>query len=142
MSLYCAINVRWPQVQGEDGKAVMGGESSLSPAVVVYGVVPTLPGIQFMQIDNKGMVSHAQGKLAGETLTTRMSCSMQGACQSITRITARPGSKDIVMLVDVEIDSRRVLRHAFLMHRVSNIQLGRGEFNVKPLGELQAVGER
>jgi hypothetical protein len=111
LSLYCAINVRWPQVQGENGRAVIGGESNLSPAMVVYGVVPELPGIQFMQIDNKGMATHAQGKLAGDTLTTMGSCGMQGSCQLITRITAQPDSKDIVMLVDVEIDSRRSLPH-------------------------------
>lgn len=134
-SLYCVINVRWPQVRSEDGLPVMGGESDLSPAVVVYGVVPDLPGIQFMQIDNKGMVTHAQGKLVGDTLTAMEPCGMAGLCQRVTRITARPGSNEIAMLIDVEIDSQRVLHHAFLLRRVSNIQIRRNWYDVQLVGE-------
>lgn len=142
LSLYCVVDVRWPQAQGENSTPVMGSEPSRSPAMVIYGVVPDLPGIQFMQIDNQGIATHAHGKLTGDTLTATESCELPGFCRKVTRITAIPG-KDIAMLVDFEIDSRRVLRHAFLLHRVSNIQLSRGPHNVMAVGgELASVGER
>lgn len=135
--LYCVIDLRWPEARGEDGVPVIGGESTLSPAMVVYSLESDLPGIQFMQIDNKGMATHAKGQLTGDTLTTREPCGIPGACRKVTRITAQPGSEDISMLIDVEIDSRRVLRHALLLHRVSNIQVRAGNRR-----DLELVGER
>lgn len=141
-SLYCSLNVHWPPVRGENGAPVMGGESDLAPAVAVYGVVPQLPGIQFMQIDSKGLVSQGRGKLVGDMLTTIESCGMSGTCRKITQITARKGSKEIAMMVDVEIDSRRVLRNAFLLHRVSNVQLTRARDYDRARVEMQSVGER
>lgn len=134
-SLYCVVDVRWPPVRGENGVPVLGGESNLSPAVINFGVVPDLPGIQFMQIDSKGMATHAEGKLVDDTLTTRESCGMPGFCQKVTRITAVPDSDDIAMLVDIEIDSHRVLRQAFLLHRLSNIQMRRTRESLRWVGE-------
>lgn len=143
VSVYCAVNVRWPTVHGENGAPVLGGESHLSPAVIVYGVVPDMPGIQFMQIDNKGIATHARGTLVGNTLTTTESCGLPGHCRKFTRITANPDSTDVAILVDVAVDSRRVLRHAFLLHRVSNMKLSLGgRSNDGSKAELGLVGER
>ena len=44
-------------------------------------------------------------------------------------------------VVDVEIESRRVLRHAFLLHRVSNVQLTRTPNGARMRAELLSVGE-
>lgn len=134
-SLYCVIDVRWPEERSENGVSMIGGASHLSPAVVVYGVVPDLPGIQFMQIDNKGVATHARGTLVGDTLTTKEPCGIRGLCQKVTQITARPDSKEIAMLIDVEIDSQRVLHHTFLLHRISNIQIRRNWYDVQLIGE-------
>lgn len=142
LSLYCVVDVRWEKVQGENGVPVMGGESRLSPAVVVYGVVPDLPGIQLMQMDNKGIATHAQGKLAGDTLTATGSCGLREACRKVTRITPRRDSQDIAMRIDFEIDSRRVQRHAFLLHRVSNSQMNKIQNALVTLDDLPSVGER
>jgi hypothetical protein len=141
-SLYCVLDVRWPQLRDDDDVPVMGVESGLSPAVAIYSVVPDLPGIQFMQIDDMGMVTHAKGKLVGDTLTTRESCGMSGSCQRVTRISAAKDSKEIAMLVDFEIDSRPVLRNAFLLHRVSNVPLSRPENYDQTRAELESVGHR
>lgn len=132
--LYCVIDVRWPQVRDENGAVVMGGESRLSPAVAIYGVAPDLPGIQVMQLDNKGIATHAKGQLTGNTLITRASCGTPDDCQRVTRITAHPDSEDISMLIDMEIGSRRVLRHAFLLHRISNIQMPPSKQNLRSVG--------
>lgn len=137
LSLYCMIDVRWPQVRDEDGMPVPGSEAGLSPALMVFGVVPDLPGIQFMQIDNKGMATHAQGSLTGDTLITRASCGSPGSCQQGTRITARRDSAGIFMLVDIETEAGRVLRQAFVLRRVSNVQMRPGRRQ-----DLESVGER
>jgi hypothetical protein len=120
----------------------MGVESGLSPAVAIYSVVPDLPGIQFMQIDDMGMVTHAKGKLVGDTLTTRESCGMSGSCQRVTRIFSAKDSKEIAMQVDVEIDARRVLRNAFLLHRVSNVPLRLSPDYDRARADLESVGHR
>lgn len=141
-SLYCVVNVHWPLVRADNGAHVMGGESHLSPAVVTYGVVPDLPGIQFMQIDSKGIATHVLGKLTGDTLIATESCGLPGSCRKVTRITARPESQEIAMLIDVEIESRRVLRHVFLLHRVSNIQMRKTPYDPLTRDDLLLVGER
>lgn len=141
-SLYCRIDVGWPPVQAERDMPIAGSESNLSPAVVVYGLAPDVPGIQFMQIDNKGLATHAKGRVFGDTLTTRESCSLASSCQKVTRITARTDSTDIVMMIDFEVDARRVLRQAFLLHRVSNIKMRRSGTEFLTQDDLLLVGER
>jgi hypothetical protein len=48
----------------------------------------------------------------------------------------------MVMKIDFEVDARRVLRQAFLLHRESNIKMTRGEFGLATRDELLLVGER
>jgi hypothetical protein len=133
-NVQCTVNVRWPAARGENGVPVLGGVSSLLPAFVIYALenryVPEMKinrlALMFTQVDNKGVAEWASGTLVGDTLTSREPCvGMQGACQKITRITARPDSNEISMLVDVTIDDQRVLRQAFLLHRESNLQSGK-----------------
>lgn len=148
-SLYCRVNLDWPAEAG--GARAVAGESNLSPAVIVYGLVPDLPGIQVMQMDDGGLTTHALGKLIDDTLTIKGSCGTKFSCSKITRTTARPDSKEISILTDFEIDSRLVLRHAFVLHRVSNIRTsqdghigrGSGRSNIGlDMVELQSVGQR
>lgn len=118
-SVYCLVDVRWSPVRGKDGASMPGSESDLSSAVLIYAVSPELPQIQHLRIDNKGATTHAIGRLTGDTLVTREPCGVPGPCQRVTRITARPNGREISMLVDFEIESRPVLRQAFLLRRVS-----------------------
>lgn len=140
--LYCQVDVRWPLAQGRNGMPVSGGESHLSPAVVVYGLAPDLPGIQFMQIDNQGLAAHAKGEVVGDTLTTRESCDLADSCRKVTRLAARADSPSIVMLVDYEVNARRVLRQAFLLHRVTDIKITRSGSEFLMQEDLLRVGER
>jgi hypothetical protein len=74
--------------------------------------------IMFMQLDNKGNAEWGAGVLTGDTFVSREPCvGIPGVCQKITRITAKPDSDEIHMVTDVEVDSRRVLRQSFLLHR-------------------------
>jgi hypothetical protein len=152
-SLYCVVRVRWTRVLGENGIPVMGGDPDLLPAVLVYGVNSGLPGIQLMQIDSHGLATQALGTLTGDTLTTKGSCGTGTSCQKVARITARSDSTDIAMLIDFEIGSRRALRQAFLLHRVSNVRTMQEYWGNKSDSfaerllsrawvDLQSVGER
>lgn len=125
-NVHCTLNVRWPSTRAESGAPVLGGVANLQPAFVIYTLEkrPTrdirgnLWGLMFTQVDNRGIAEWGSGMLVGDTFTSRESCvDMPGACQKITRITARPGSNEIVIRVDVTMSNERVLRQAFLLHR-------------------------
>jgi hypothetical protein len=144
-TVHCTVNVHWPDTMGESGLPVLGGVSNLLPALVSYSLesrhipdpgaaeafraalrtgVRSAPvqedfwGLMFTQLDNRGIAEWGSGELVGDTFTSKEPCvDILGACQKITRITARPGSNEVSLLVDVRIDSRRVLRQAFLLHR-------------------------
>ena len=132
-NVHCTVNVRWPVARGETGEPVLGGVSSLLPAFVIYTLenryIPERNvnrlGLMFTQVDNNGVAEWGSGELVGDTFTSREPCvGIPGACQKITRITARPNSNEVSMLVDITIGSQRVLRQAFLLHRESNVQKG------------------
>jgi hypothetical protein len=140
-NVQCTVNVRWPATRWEGGRPVLGGVSSLLPAFVIYALenryIPELKvdrlNLMFTQVDNKGVAEWASGTLVGDTFTSRAPCvGIPGACQKITRITARPDSKEISMLVDIEIDDQRVLRQAFLLHRESNLRNGKSSTGSSP----------
>jgi hypothetical protein len=132
--VHCTVNVRWPATRGEDGAPVRGGVANLLPAFVIYtleklpirDVRGNLWGLIFTQVDSKGIAEWGSGTLVGDTFTSREPCVDTPAnCQKITRITARPDSNEITMLVDTRINGERVLRQAFLLHRESSVQKGK-----------------
>lgn len=136
-NVHCEINVRWPAARSESGAPVLGGESNLLPARVVYSLEARHSperqisrwGLMFMQVDSKGVPEWASGTLVGNTFLSREPCvGIPGTCEKITRITARPDSSEISMLVDIEVDGVRVLRQSFLLHRES------GAHNTQPAG--------
>lgn len=127
-NVHCTVDVRWRTTRGENGAPVRGGLSTLQPGLVVYSLEnrldPTIRinrwGLMFTQVDNKGVAEWASGTLVGDTFTSREPCvDIPGNCQKVTRITARPDSNEIAMLIDVRIDNERVLHQAFLLHRES-----------------------
>lgn len=127
--VHCTVNVGWPTATRDDGAPVRGGASTLSPAQLLFGIERRIPGhgvmhrdksehmgLLIMQMDSNGVAEWASGELAGDTFLSREPCT-DGACHKITRITATPGSSQISMTVDFEINNRRVLRQAFVLHR-------------------------
>lgn len=110
--------------------------------MITYGVKPDLPGIQFMQLDSKGIATHGSGKLTGDTLVASEPCGPRDTCRKVTRITARPESDEITMIVDIQIDSRREIRHSFLLHRLSNRQMRKTPNDLLTRDDLLLVGER
>lgn len=127
-NVHCTVNVRWPAARGENGAPVLGGVSSLLPAFAIYSLENRyLPdkqayqlGLMFTQVDNKGVAEWASGTLMGDTFTSSEPCvGIPGDCRKITKITASPESDEIYSLVDIQVDSRRVLRQSFVLHRES-----------------------
>ncbi len=115
----CTVNVSWPEVHEKNGDEVPGGISTLSPAMVQYGLDPDHFGIRFLQVDNKGFASAGEGYLVADTLSTTTPCAdMPGDCKRITSITPRADGKSIEMQTDIELDGRRLVRYKFTLGRV------------------------
>jgi hypothetical protein len=124
--VHCKVDALWPETRAVDGTPVLGGVSSLHQAQFVYSLENSGMraiqvggwGIQFVQVDNKGKTEWASGVLTGDTFTAGELCvGIPGSCQKITRITAKPGSNEISMLIEIQIDHQPVMRQEFLLHR-------------------------
>jgi hypothetical protein len=135
-SVHCKVDVSWPPATRKNGVPLPGGVSNLAPAQFLFsfftrgqhnydGTIPgTTPtgvprrGLQFLQLDNRGIAEGASSELVGDTFLSRENCiDIPGNCQKITRITARPDSDEISMQVDVVVNTKRVLRQTFLLRR-------------------------
>ena len=115
----CSVAIRWPEVRGPDGAEVVGGVSSLNPAMILYGLDPDRRGIHFLQVDSRGIADGGVGYLTGDTLETRAPCEgIDGDCQRITQINAEPEGKLIKMQVDIEREGVLVARFSFELHRL------------------------
>jgi hypothetical protein len=127
----CAMRVNWPKVRGPNGEDVLGGVSSLTPAMTLYGYDADFIAIHFQQVDNKGLADSGRGYLTGDVLTTRASCVYELAgCERIMHISAEPGGRLIQTQIDIEQNSTLVVRFVFVQHLLS-----------RP-GEADAAGER
>lgn len=114
----CEVNVRWPEVQAADGQPVLGGVSTLTPAMILYGLEPDEIGIRFLQVDNRGHAEGGVGFVTGDTASFTTSCTdVPEGCRRITRITAVPETEVIDVQVDTELDYRLATRLRFQMHR-------------------------
>jgi hypothetical protein len=121
----CTINVIWPKAPGPNGEGVLGGLSTLSPAMIQYGLDVDRLGIRYLQVDNRGHGDYGQGYLVNDTLTTTMPCvDIKGNCQRISRITARPDGKIVDMQIDIEQDETRLVRYKFVLQRVGAVPAG------------------
>lgn len=119
----CEMNVRWPEVRGPDGGEVLGGISSLDPAMVLYGLEPDEIGIRYLQVDNRGLAEGATGFVIGDTATFKTPCvDIPVGCQRTTRITAKSDSEIVDMQIDTELDFQLATRFRFQMRRVGQVQ--------------------
>jgi len=116
----CSVAIRWPETKGADGEEIVGGVSTLNPAMILYGLDPDRRGIHFLQVDQRGIADGGVGYLMDDVLTTTAPCEgIPGNCQRTTRIDAEPEGKFIQMQVDIERDGVRVARFHFDMTRTS-----------------------
>lgn len=146
-SVHCELRVRWPETAGPNGEAILGGVSTLNPAVVLYGyepvdpnmvgrrprgrpaplapgmpapTTPEEPGISWVVVDNQGVVETAVGQMISpDTMRSRSKClAVPGNCERDVRITAAPNLKTVGMNIDLVIDGEKAVSFAFVLHRV------------------------
>jgi hypothetical protein len=116
----CSVAIRWPEVKGPAGEEVVGGVSTLNPAMILYGLDPDQRGIHFLQVDQRGIADGGVGFLIGDVLTTKAPCEgIPGDCQRTTKIDAAPDGKLIQMQVEIHQDGERVAHFHFEMQRVA-----------------------
>jgi hypothetical protein len=118
-AVQCDIKVRWSKVRGKNGEAVLGGESTLDPAILLFGFASDRIGIRYMLVDSQGTAEAALGYLVGNTLVSRAPCAnVPGNCERVVHITISEDFKEIDMRVDLEIDNRKAVHFEFMMRRV------------------------
>jgi hypothetical protein len=114
----CVMQVTWQAMHGTDGEQVPGGVSTLAPAMVIYAIDLNYLGIQFLQVDSRGMADSGLGYLTGDTLATTTDCvDLPGVCKRISSIEARPDGKLIRIQTDIEQDGKQLVRYTFELHR-------------------------
>jgi hypothetical protein len=135
-NIHCRVNVNWPPATKENGAPVLGGVSNLAPAEFVFSIETPRPpdfvgkaangwGLVLVQLDNSGNAEWASGVLVGNTFIARDLCvDIPGDCHKTTRVTVKPDSNEISMLVDIDINSQRVLHQSFLLHRKPKARQG------------------
>ncbi len=119
----CEINVRWPQIPGPNGQAIVSGVSDLTPAMILYAMEPDDLGIRYLQVNSKGLAEGATGFIINDTATFKTPCvNAPEGCQRIIRITAESEGKVIDMQIDTELNTLLAARFNFRMRRVAQIQ--------------------
>lgn len=119
-AVQCELRIRWPEARGNGGEEIVGGVSSLDPAMMVFGFEPNRIGIRHMVVGNDGIADGAMGYLlSGDTLVTRAKCGgVAGACERIVQVTAEPDAQTVRVRIEMQIDLRKAVTIAFDMHRV------------------------
>lgn len=120
--VHCTLNVAWKEVRGPNDEEVPGGVSTLSPAMIQYGLDPDRLGVRFMQVDSRGIAERGNGYLFSNTLTTTTPCVGMPDCQRITKINAHPDGNFIETQIDIEKSGRLVARYFLVMTRRSPVQ--------------------
>jgi hypothetical protein len=140
-SVHCKVDVRWPPATRRSGEPVLGGVSHLAPAQFLFsfftheqhkydGTLSGTPpggassrGLQFLQLDNRGIAEGASSELVGDAFMSSENCiDIPGNCQKFTRITAKPDSNEFTMQVDVKKNGKLVLRQTFLLRRETGVR--------------------
>ena len=112
----CTIKVSWPEARGDNGQQILGGVSSLEPAMVLYGLDPDELAVHFLMVDNKGVADGGLGYLLGDVMTAKDPCvGIPGDCTRTTRITAPPDGKLVEMRIDIEREGQLAVRYLFAM---------------------------
>lgn len=138
----CELKIRWPETSGPDGKAIPGGVSSLTHAVMLFGSelpdpnsrsiqinlpgrtqadqAPATPGVAWILVDNRGVADNAVGRMvSADTMQSRSRClDIPGDCERVVRITAWPDMRLVEFRIELVIDARKAVNFTFVMHRV------------------------
>jgi hypothetical protein len=104
--LQCVINMIWPEMWRENGKAQLGGVSDLTPAMTLAGFVTTTAGgIRVLLVNDRGLAHPGALILKGSTASAKPPCvNLPGMtyCEQKFRVEARPGAKNIFVSLSTE----------------------------------------
>ena len=119
----CELNVKWPQIPGPNGEAVMSGIFGMEPMMILYGLEPDELGIRYLQVNNRGLAEGATGYMIDDTVTFKTPCvNTAPGWQRITGVTARSDNKVVDFQIDTELDYKVAARFNFKLRRVGNPQ--------------------
>jgi hypothetical protein len=123
MAVQCLVNANWPGIPAAPTGGSMELASSLTPAVVVYGVSMAKTSIGYLQVDNNGVATSGKGWLVDDTLISKAPCADFPDCQRVLRLQApAPDARVIHLRVDLEQKGRLRLRHDFQWKRLTASQ--------------------
>jgi hypothetical protein len=125
--VHCELKVAWPEARGAEGQEVPevpGGISTLTPAMVEYGLDTDRLGIRYMLVDNRGMANYGDAYLVGNTLATVTPCPDIPDCTRTTRITPRVDGELVEMEVEIEKELTRRARFRFVLQRQGDVPEG------------------
>jgi hypothetical protein len=87
----CIVDVDWPT---STPRRIEVPPSPYSPAMTLYGIDPGVPGIRYLQINNKGLPEGSMAPLEGNRIKFITPCvNASPNCRRIVRITATPDNK-------------------------------------------------
>jgi hypothetical protein len=116
----CELTARWPRTTGPDGAEILGGVSTLDPAMLLFGFDPAALGVSHVLVDNRGIADTAVGRMISpNTMLSRSRCvAVPGNCERTARISMEPDFKIIRMNIDLAIDQQKSVSFVFVMNRV------------------------
>jgi hypothetical protein len=104
--LQCVINLIWPEMWRENGKAQLGGVSDLTPAMTLAGFVTTTAGgIRVLLVNDRGLAHPGALTLKGSTAGARPPCvNLPGMtyCEQKFRVEAKSDAKNIFVSLSTE----------------------------------------
>jgi hypothetical protein len=122
--VHCELNAVWPERKGPYGEELIGGVSTLSPAMVEYGLDTDHLGIRYLQVDNRGMAYYGQAYLVANTLRTITPCPDMPECTRTTSITPHVDGKMVEIEIEIEKELERRARFRFVLQRTDAVPEG------------------
>lgn len=95
--LNCAIRLEAPNI-----------DTHLNPGAFILGMDPEAPMVRYTSVDDTGVGVGATGSLWGDTAAFRTPCKSSSArtCTTTTRISAPPGSDNLRLQIDINMDGK------------------------------------
>lgn len=89
----CIFNLEWPPPFGLSMEPV--AVANLNPAMILYGLDPGIAGLQYLQVNQKGLAEGGGGSIKGDTATFRAPCVNTGSnsLAGIPSPVANPGGR-------------------------------------------------
>lgn len=117
-AVHCDLQISWPDTVGPDGEAILGGVSTLVPAVMVLGFEADYLAVRYQLVDNTGLAEGGMDYLRDEALVTTTPCvGIAGKCERVMRIFASPDGALVRIQIEIVREDKPLVRYQFAMYR-------------------------